>query len=261
MKPLSVWGRGPSAVALARALEVKRNSPARVVVRWKELEVPRRLEGRRRPWRRPEGEINSGDAIRAASHKFESLKVMEEAGVRVPKAALFKDVDPSQLDFPVLGRDNYHTKGTDIVFYDERNIREIRRHDYFIEYLKPSKEYRYHVAFGKVILPTVKVKAGGEDGELIYTDDSIIRNHQGGEWEQVVTTKDGEVRVQDYLEKQALMAVEAHGLDFGAVDIIMHKKHAYVLEVNTAPGLFVENRLVAYRDAIRERVEEILRRG
>jgi D-alanine-D-alanine ligase-like ATP-grasp enzyme len=41
------------------------------------------------------------------------------------------------------------------------------------------------------------------------------------------------------VEVQALLAIEACGLDFGAVDIIFNerKQTAFVLEVNTAPGL------------------------
>ena len=40
-------------------------------------------------------------------------------------------------------------------------------------------------------------------------------------------------------EKQAVAAVVALGLDFGAVDVVYNVKEqkAYVLEVNSAPGL------------------------
>ena len=49
----------------------------------------------------------------------------------------------------------------------------------------------------------------------------------------------GNVQVPDDVKLQAESAVSALGLDFGGVDVIWNEKEqqAYVLEVNTAPGL------------------------
>ena len=53
------------------------------------------------------------------------------------------------------------------------------------------------------------------------------------------------------LRTTAEHAVEALGLDFGAVDIMYHENTFYVLEVNTAPGLTRTRTLEAYANEIR----------
>lgn len=270
MPDIGVMGYGAGAQALARVLGVERRRKLRngrvvgavrpTMVRWKTT-MPTPLGVER--------ELNGLDAVRLASHKRRALEVMAEAGVRVPPFARSLDSEHLVGHEIIFGRANYHTKGQDIVVYrntstagdycehcgrGEHGTLEFSYHenqpnqplptqeDYFIAYLRPEKEYRYHVAFGRVILPTVKMK---EDGS--YSDDSLIRNHQDGLWRQVVCRE-----VRPELEEQALGAVRALGLDFGAVDIIVHDGRAFVLEVNTAPGLEVENRLDAYVSAFRE---------
>lgn len=227
---VSVWGKGKGAKALAKALGCRRNKPARFVIRWGTVEP---ISGFKHV------EINPASAIKRASHKYMSLTTMRTAGVSVPKA----NTSPDGVPFPMLARKNYHTKGSDVIFLEKWPRGGVNR-DYFVAYLRPDKEYRYHVALGKVILPTVKIKRG-ETGRSLYSDESIIRNHEADGWAQVVTDK-----VRKSLEEQAIRAVEAHGLHFGAVDIITHKKRPYVLEVNTAPGMKVPNRVEAYRKAI-----------
>jgi glutathione synthase/RimK-type ligase-like ATP-grasp enzyme len=62
----------------------------------------------------------------------------------------------------------------------------------------------------------------------------MVRNHVNG-W--VFCTQN--VGIPDKALDYAVMAVAACGLDFGAVDIIWNesRQEAYVLEVNTAPGI------------------------
>jgi D-alanine-D-alanine ligase-like ATP-grasp enzyme len=61
-----------------------------------------------------------------------------------------------------------------------------------------------------------------------------VRNHDNG---FIFVRND--VKAPSSVEEQAVRAIKALGLDFGAVDIIWNDKQqkAYVLEVNTAPGL------------------------
>ena len=141
----------------------------------------------------------------------------------------------------ILGRDAYHTKGTDIVAYKPGEGVPCGRHHY-VKALIPNKEYRYHIAFGKIILPTVKITVDGQ-----YQSSDIIKNHQNGRWRQVVCSA-----VRPWIENQALKAVELMGLEFGAADVVFYNKHAYVLEVNTAPNIAVPNRVAAYAKAIDE---------
>jgi D-alanine-D-alanine ligase-like ATP-grasp enzyme len=51
-------------------------------------------------------------------------------------------------------------------------------------------------------------------------------------------------------EAAAIAAVASLGLDFGAVDVILREGKAYVLEVNTAPGIEGAT-LSAYLEAFR----------
>ena len=61
-----------------------------------------------------------------------------------------------------------------------------------------------------------------------------VRNHDNGFIFQIE-----DFDLPEDCEKQAIAAVEALDLDFGAVDVVYNGKEqkAYVLEVNSAPGL------------------------
>lgn len=97
----------------------------------------------------------------------------------------------------------------------------------YTKYKKKAKEFRVHVVMGKVVEIVEKRKKSGS------VCDSRIRNHSNG-W---VFCKENVVAPDD-LKEVAVKAVEACGLQFGAVDIIWNQKEnkSYALEVNTAPG-------------------------
>jgi glutathione synthase/RimK-type ligase-like ATP-grasp enzyme len=221
---------------LAQTLGVKRNrKQADIVIRYgiparEDLKIDYR--GKR--------VVNKIEAIRQASNKYYALKKITEAQVCTPRCSTkISEMDRSKI---IFGRDFYHSKGSDIVVYQPRQ--EIRLHDYYIEYVKPRAEYRYHVAFGKVILATKKVLAEGE------TDDTLIRNHQDGKWRQVTCVE------TPRFSEDCIKAVKCLGLDFGSVDFIYcgGGARAIILEVNTASGLEVENRLEAYTKAFEEKL-------
>ena len=98
----------------------------------------------------------------------------------------------------------------------------------YTKYIKKSAEYRVHVVNGHVVDYAQKKARQGE--EVNYQ----IRSHDNG-W---VFARENVTPPPDVLD-EALKAVMALGLDFGAVDVIYNQYHnqAYVLEVNTAPGL------------------------
>ncbi|UPO63117.1 hypothetical protein [Pseudomonas phage ZCPS1] len=97
-------------------------------------------------------------------------------------------------------------------------------------------EFRIHVVRGRAILSQVKLRRNVEENTA---DDSqsIVRNVAGG-W--VYGVNDAEER-QGHAQAvdAAIQAVNFCGLDFGAVDIVYKHEtdRAYVLEINTAPGL------------------------
>jgi glutathione synthase/RimK-type ligase-like ATP-grasp enzyme len=111
----------------------------------------------------------------------------------------------------------------------------------YVLYKKKAAEFRVHV-FKDVIIDVThkKVKKGAENVNR------QIRNHANG-W---VYCREN-IHVPGDVFKQALAAVAALGLDFGAVDVIWNHKEqqAYVLEVNSAPGLEGQT-LTSYKEAI-----------
>lgn len=97
-------------------------------------------------------------------------------------------------------------------------------------YVPKKDEYRVHIVAGDVIDVQRKARRKDFDGEY----NSRVRNLAGG----YVYVREGINPPPDVIE-QARRAFRLSGLDFGAVDVLWNDKQqrAYVLEINTAPGL------------------------
>lgn len=101
----------------------------------------------------------------------------------------------------------------------------------FVKYINKKEEYRLHVFRDKVFF--IQRKARNKD----VPDDQVnwkVRNHGNG----FIFAHQG-VDVPEEAKKEAITAIQALGLDFGAVDLIWNQKNNkyYVLEVNTACGM------------------------
>ncbi|MFW3388298.1 UNVERIFIED_CONTAM: hypothetical protein RF648_20120, partial [Kocuria sp. CPCC 205274] len=92
------------------------------------------------------------------------------------------------------------------------------------------REWRVHIFKGVITYVQVKRRANGYQDNANYRED--VRNHHTG-W--IYATEN--INPSDAVLRNAVAAVAALGLDFGAVDIISRRDEAWVLEVNTAPGL------------------------
>lgn len=101
----------------------------------------------------------------------------------------------------------------------------------YTKYMKKTYECRVHVFNGKVIDAQIKRKRTTDEPEETNT---YIRNIHTG-W--VYCRKD--FTLPEAAVELSLAAINAVGLDFGAVDLIynQHYNKFYILEVNTAPGL------------------------
>jgi|TARA_R100000781_G_scaffold111714_1_gene78382 glutathione synthase/RimK-type ligase-like ATP-grasp enzyme len=99
----------------------------------------------------------------------------------------------------------------------------------YTRYVKKSDEYRVHIFMGTIIFLQKKMLRKGSEGNNFQ-----IRNHANG-W---IFGSKGIAVPQDVVE-QALLAVKALKLDFGAVDVGWQEssQKAFVYEVNTAPAL------------------------
>lgn len=166
--------------------------------------------------------VNHSRAIATASNKLESLRLLSDAGVNVPMWS----TNPTDLDFPYMGRRTHHARGTDIVLCLQKSDYERQPRDYYIEYIPTVREFRVHVAFGKVI----RVQGKFLDRPELAVP--WIRNYANGYRFRAPRKKLMSERLN-----MATLAVETLGLDFGAVDLLISDENkTYVLEVNTAPA-------------------------
>lgn len=94
------------------------------------------------------------------------------------------------------------------------------------------REFRIHVFKGKVIFVQLKKRRNGWRDLETYSN--VVRNHGNG-WIYASAPDTTAPNADAY--NNAILAVEALDLDFGAVDVMTNGDEAWVLEVNTAPGL------------------------
>jgi hypothetical protein len=143
--------------------------------------------------------------------------------------------------FPILGRSSSHRGGTDIkLLLQPRDIDIQGGSDFYVEYAPKEVEFRVHVFCGRIIKISEKRRDGGGDYDPVCWN-------LGSGW--TFMNPSNETPPAAY---QAVAAVMVHKLDFGAVDIMMSAEgEAFVLEVNTAPGLH-EHSLEIYGEALRE---------
>ena len=99
----------------------------------------------------------------------------------------------------------------------------------YTKYIRKQKEFRVHVFGSKILDIQEKRRSSSVDDHHPY-----IRNHANG----YVFCR-GDINEPDDLRGVAISAVDALGLDFGAVDVVWNEAQdkCYVLEVNTACGL------------------------
>lgn len=177
-------------------------------------------EGHGRPNLNGNGKPRSG--------KIDNMRLMHEGGCRtVPwltarQANAFVDVS-----FPLLARKAHGMGGTDIVPVFQREEipwRIAAGWEWFSSYVPLEAEYRVWAWRGEALDTFQKVMRR----PATYT--RIGRNFDNGfDFEYTADVP--------AVTEQAIMALMALGLDFGAVDLLLGKDgRVYVLEVNTAPG-------------------------
>ena len=179
--------------------------------------------------------LNPPHRVSASTDKVQAFLVMSSGGARVPDFATTLDV---ALAWQIEGHDvcvraltrASGGKGLSVVGPDE----DMPRAPLYTKYVKKKDEYRVHICNDSVI--GVQRKAARKDfaGET----DWQIRSHDNGFVFLHIAPDEWGTVPADVLQ-QAATGFAALKLDFGAVDVIWnsHHKKAYVLEVNSAPGL------------------------
>lgn len=177
--------------------------------------------------------LNSSASVVQASDKLCAFDALRDNGVRVPRFWTNREEIPNDYDYaegrrPIVCRTvlNGHS-GRGIVLAN--SPAELVHAPLYVEYVPKQEEYRIHVVGGVVV--ATQRKARRMDVE---NPDWKVRNHANG----FNFVREGVVAPAD-VTAQSVAAVAALGLDFGAVDVIWNERRqeAYVLEVNTAPGL------------------------
>ena len=228
-----------SAKLLARALgglrvypdRKYRKRPTDLVINWGSSTAPR--------WGSPD--LN-GTGVAEAANKLTTLRLLASNGVSVPVWTTY----PQEAMRLVLEGNTLFCRttltghsGQGIVIAKE--IQDLVQSPLYTQSFPKEKEYRIHVFDGNVIDATEKRKRNGtgdREGHHVW-------NH-GNDF---VFAREG-IECPDVVADQAVKAVQALGLDFGAVDIGWHSElGAVVFEVNTAPGI-VGTTLSKYVEAI-----------
>lgn len=173
--------------------------------------------------------------VRRASNKLLFLQLMREEGLDdiIPAFWTSPDDIPDEA-FPVVCRTQLagHS-GAGIVISNNRS--SLVPAPLYTQYIKKQAEYRIHVGMRDGV--PVVIAQQRKARKLDVPDHAVnwqVRNLAGG---FVYVRQD--VNAGPTVTDAAKVAIAASGLDFGAVDVIWNEsqERAYVLEINTAPGL------------------------
>ena len=186
----------------------------------------------------PVAVYNNSDAVKNASVKNIARRLFAENEVNCP-LNITPQTDSSKVVFPIIGRPLIHHQGKD--FYTFNTWEEFIAHynvhkkdHYYSNFVSKVREFRAHVAHSKILALLEKPKP--EDPNI------IAWNHaqNAGAWSVIPwNSYGGENDANDLRLCQTIIkAMNALGLDFGAVDVVVTEDGTpYVLEVNTAPEL------------------------
>ena len=175
--------------------------------------------------------------VREASNKRNFFQDMREAGLEeiIPQYW----TDRTHIEREVFEGDNKVVCRTVLPRHSGEGIviantpAELVNAPLYTKYIKKQDEYRIHVGMrnDEPIVISVQRKARREAHE---NPNWQVRNHANG----FVYVR-GDVNPPERVIEAAKRCLQASGLDFGAVDVIynQHQARAYVLEINTAPGL------------------------
>lgn len=182
--------------------------------------------------------LNHPERVAIAANKTDAFQAFLREGVRCPEFTTDRSVaiawlEANEMVFARTQLTAHSGRGIVIMDPDHPSDWESVNAPLYTKYIKKKHEYRIHVLNGEVIDTQRK---GLKEEFRNQTDVNYkIRNLANG---FVYVRNDGHVVPQDVLDV-GRRAVVALGLDFGAADVIFNQSsgQAYVLEVNTAPGL------------------------
>lgn len=205
--------------------------------------------------------LNAASAIGGASNKLNAFNAMSAAGVRTVEFTNDRNVAQGWVDndrvlvYARTRLQGHSGEGIEIGYHNPNGVGDAggypvtaqlpRAQLYTKAVMGNRREFRVHVFKGKIIYIQQKRRRDGWQEQSGYSN--LVRNHASG-W---IYATQSATPINNAAKREAIKAVAALGLDFGAVDIITNREDAFVLEVNTAPGM-TGTTLEVYTRAISE---------
>lgn len=190
--------------------------------------------------------LNPPAAIRRASLKTDAFRLMAEQGVNTTEfttdaAVAQRWMDDGNLVYARTRLQGHSGEGIVMAHRRPETIEGVggafevhgnlpRAPLYTKGITAQRREFRIHVMNGTVTYVQQKKRENNWRENANYSN--VVRNYHTG-W---IYATSG-IQPNDAALNGAMAAVAALGLDFGAVDVITRGNDAWVLEVNTAPGL------------------------
>jgi len=211
------------------------NGPGKLVINWGSTAIPLskiQQDG---------AVLNRRSAVQTCANKLRFFTALSGTDTATPEWTSDANVARRWVDegTVVVARHtlNGHS-GQGIKFSDEEAnfFEEIA--PLYTKYVPKKEEFRVHIVRGNVIdVQQKKMRTEDDNGVAVNREDINfrVRSHKNG---FIFARQD--IRVPEEVTRQALSAFGAiENLDFGAVDVIYNARQnrAYVLEINTAPGL------------------------
>lgn len=177
--------------------------------------------------------LNSPKGVALASHKGLSRRILHNAGVNVPRPVLFDTLDEiKESVLPVVVRPVHHHGGQEFHVFDDLTklqafLRGKDMREWYVSAVFPkTHEYRVHCGHGKVLMINEKPLLEGEIRANFAVNQESWRVLKWHEFNPEICM-------------QSLKAIDALGLDYGAVDIMYNSEDnsVAVCEVNTSPSI------------------------
>ena len=182
--------------------------------------------------------LNTPAVIRNASNKLSFFNMCQREGVEqyVPEFWVSRDEIPANLfdtSSVVCRTVLAGHSGNGIVMATTPD--ELVPAPLYTKYIKKSQEYRIHLGWRGDEIVTISQQRKARDRNV--PDEEVnwqVRNHSNG----FIFVR-GDVDPPQCVLDACRAVFQVTGLDFGAVDVIYNERsdRAYVLEINTAPGL------------------------
>lgn len=177
--------------------------------------------------------LNKAEAVSIAQNKLSLFELLSEnKNINIPEFTTDINTAKGWIDNAktVVAREllrGSSGRGIKIVI----DKKELKHAPLYTQYIPKKEEYRVHIVDGKVIdIQKKGIKTDYPKEEINWK----VRVHDNG----FIYMREG-INIPEDIPRQALLAFNKTELDFGAVDVIYNdkKSKAYVLEINTAPGL------------------------